>query len=166
MQKPLRFRRTASNQKSHYNPTWRAKNGNMPLSTSNTAMAVVRESNPMSKSTQFTTFQTVFLYSFSIYYHILPCLSTVCANLPLQIAVLPQQRFGMRKLKCYVLCTVHKQIQHARLFRAHFRVEHKRAITSLLDTSIKLCRNYGTSNRQIAKMRTKIKLFLSTFLGF
>lgn len=46
-------------------------------------MAVVRESNPMSKSTQFTTFQTVFSYSFFIYYHILTCLSTVCANLPL-----------------------------------------------------------------------------------
>ena len=46
-------------------------------------MAVVRESNPMSKSTQFTTFQTVFSYSFFIFYHILTCLSTVCANLPL-----------------------------------------------------------------------------------
>ena len=62
-------------------------------------MAVVRESNPMSKSTQFTTFQTVFSYSFFIYYHILTCLSTVCVNLPLANCRLAPFGFDLLKTK-------------------------------------------------------------------
>lgn len=69
-------------------------------------------------------FHIHFLYT-TTFWRVFQRFAPIC---PLQIAVLPQQRFGMRKLKCYVLCGIHKQIQHARLFCAHSRVEHNRAI--------------------------------------